>query len=276
MLRGFGGAGRRGAGASGAPGRFIARIARRDPLAATAVVIVAAAALLLLVTDGGRHRAVGPRPPSPSQALPGDQLGPSTGEPVSTYVAVAKQRLATARATGGTGQVTAVVDLTGYLTPAAVTSALAGLDGVQVIRGFARVPPPASGEIHTVSLSASVDLATGLAEVRSQAAKIVSAYRKRVAIAHADPTAANEEVVTAYADDAQQAKLDANGIGPDSGCVFALVVTGPISQLEQLSTTTDVRVLDPAPQSVSSASLMIVPLEPQVTATVGPLAFAGE
>jgi hypothetical protein len=58
--------------------------------------------------------------------------------------------------------------------------------------------------------------------------------------------------------------------------VFSLVVSGPVSQLEQLAEAAAVRVVDPAPATAPLQSLMIVPLEPQVTTTVPALDFAGE
>jgi hypothetical protein len=42
-----------------------------------------------------------------------------------------------------------------------------------------------------------------------------------------------------------------------------------------LSVNPEVRVLDPDPADVPVDQLMIVPLEPQVSATVEPLTFAG-
>jgi hypothetical protein len=239
---------------------------------------VVAAAVLLTATGGDRHRAVAPvsTTPAPATTLPGDQLGPTVGQPVSAYLTVAKQRLTSIEATPTTSPVTAVVDLTGYLTPAALDAELSGLIGVQVIRVFAQVAPPAAGAIHTVTLTAGGDLAADLDALRAQAHTFVVNYRKRVAVSAADPSTANQAVVSAYADEARQAKIDAAGLGASSGCVFALVVTGPVSELEQLAVGPDVRVLDPAPATVPRDSLMIVPLEPQTIATVVPLEFAGD
>lgn len=275
-LRGVGTAGRRGAAATGAPGRFIGRAVRRNPTITTAVATVAGAAVLLVATGGDHHRAVAPVRPSLAEALPGDVLGPTAGDSASTYLGVAQQRLKTIAASATPLPVTAVVDFTGYLTPAAVDSELSGLDGVQVIRAFVRVAPPATGAVHTVTLLSGSDLGTDVALLQAQAHTIVVNYGKRVAIAKADPSVANEQVVTEYADEARQAKIDAAGIGLTSGCVFALVVTGPASQLEQLGALPDVRVLDPAPPTVPREDLMIVPLEPQVLTTVTPLDFAGD
>ena len=50
----------------------------------------------------------------------------------------------------------------------------------------------------------------------------------------------------------------------------------PVSQLEQLAEAAAVRVLDPGPVAASLNTLMVVPLEPQVTTTVPALDFAGE
>jgi hypothetical protein len=251
-------------------------MSRRNPTITATVAILVAAAVLIVATGGDHHHAVAPNGTSQSQTLPGEEIGPTAGEQVSAYLAAAHKRTSTLAASATTLPVTAVVDLTGYLTPAAVTSELGGLAGVQVIRAFARVAPPATGDVHTVTLMPGSDLASDLTLVSAQAQALVVNYRQRVAIAKAHPTAANEEVVTTYAGEAQQAKIDAAGIGATSACVFALVVTGSARALERLAGQPDVRVLDPAPPTVPRSSLMIVPLEPQVTGTVSPLAFAGD
>jgi hypothetical protein len=203
-------------------------------------------------------------------------LGPTAGQPVAGYLTTAQGRLKAMTVSGSTSKVTAVVDLSGYLTAAALNSQLSGLTGVQVIRAFARVAPPADGDIHTITVAANSDLAADIDAVQAEAQTVVVNYRKRVAIAAADPSSANEAVVAAYADAARQAKIDASGIGATAGCVFAMVVTGPADQLERLATSSDVRVVDPAPSSVPQQALMIVPLEPQTIGTVPPLEFAGD
>jgi hypothetical protein len=277
-LRGVVGTRRRAGAATGTPGRGLGRLVRREPTITAAVAIVAAAAILLYATGGDRHHAVPPaRPVTPAApALVGDVLGPTVGQPVSTYLGVAQQRLKGMATAAPSLTVTAVVDLTGYLTASALDAQLNGLAGVQVIRAFAQVAPPAAGDIHTVTLTSGSDLAADLDGLRTQAHTLVVNYRKRVALEASDPSTANEAVVTAYADEARQAKIDSAGIGAASGCVFALVVTGPASQLQRLAAQPDVRVLDPAPPSVPRDSLMIVPLEPQTIGAVPPLEFAGD
>jgi hypothetical protein len=276
-LRRIGGAGRRTTESTGAPGQVVGRLVRREPVITAAVVVVAAAAVLLAATGGDLHRAVKPTSTvASSPPLPNDVLGPTAGQPVAGYLATAQSRLKAMTAGGSAGQVTAVVDLSGYLTAAALGAQLDGLTGVQLIRAFARVAPPADGDIHTITVIANRDLAVDLDEVQAEARTVVANYRKRVAIAAADPSAANKAVVSAYAGEARQAKVDASGIGAGAGCVFAMVVTAAPDQLERLATSPDVRVLDPAPSSVPQQALMIVPLEPQTIGTVPPLEFAGD
>jgi microcompartment protein CcmL/EutN len=82
--------------------------------------------------------------------------------------------------------------------------------------------------------------------------------------------------IQAGAAQAAQARVDATGLSPSCGCVFALVVSGPVAQLQQLAHHAGVRILDPAPVGASLSSLMIVPLEPQVTDLVPALSFAGD
>jgi hypothetical protein len=272
-VRRFGRASRRLGAATGPPGRFVARAARRNPTITTAVVTVVAATTLILATGGDRHQAVAPAPPSAEVVLPGNQLGPTTGDQVSTYLAAAQDRraeLSVSRAQS----ITAVVDFKSYLTAAAVASVLAGEDQVQVTDAFARVAPPAQGDVHTIPLGSGSDLALALTRLSLAQHQTVVSYRKHVALAKRHPTPANQLIVTEYASIAKQAKTDAAGIGAALGCVFALEVTGPPSELQQLATRPDVRVLDPAPSTVATADLMIVPLEPQVVATVPQITFA--
>jgi hypothetical protein len=274
-MRAVGNGGRRLGAATGAPGRLLVRLTRRSPTITAALVSVVAATALILATGGDQHHAVAPAAPNPEVVLPGNELGPIAGQPVSTYLAAAQQRreqlpLSTSNA------VTAVVDLQSYLTAAAVTGVVAGLDGLRVTRAFARAAPPANGDVHAITLMPGDDLADQLTELRASAHQVAVNYRKRVAIAKAHPTVQNGQVVNAYADIARQARVDEVGLGAASRCVFALEVTGPPTELQLLAKQPDVRVLDPAPSTVAQADLMIVPLEPQVTGTVPALEFADD
>lgn len=259
--------------ASGPPGRLVARAARRNPTVSTAVLTVLAAAILLLATGGDQHHAVAPAPQSAEVVLPGNLLGPSAGSSVSAYLTVAQQRRADLAVTKAKS-VTALVDFRGYLTAAATDSVVAGISGIQVNRAFARVAPPATGPVHTLSVTPASNLAVALTRLAQAEHQIVVNYHKRVEIAKTTPSFANQQVVTQYAGVARQANIDAAGVSASTGCVFALEVTGPPAALQQLATRPDVRVLDPVPLGVSLTDLMIVPLEPQVTGTVPALSFA--
>jgi hypothetical protein len=273
VLRGVGRGGRRLGHAAGPPGRWLGRVARRNPTITTAVVAVAAAAVLIVTTGGDVHHGVAPTPPSAQIALPGDQLGPTTGEQVSDYLDVAAQR-ADALTGLAAPSVTAVVDFTSYLTPAAAETVLAGRAGVTVTTAYVRVPPPAAADVHAVAVAAASDLAAAVGRLAVTARQFGVNYREHVALAKAHPTAQNVQVVTQYAGAARQARIDASQLGPAAGCVFALEISGPPSQLQALAKQADVRVLDPAPSTVAAADLMIVPLEPQVTTVVPAPHFA--
>jgi hypothetical protein len=272
-VRGTAGSVRRFVGSGGPPGRWVARTARRNPTIATAVGAVVVAAVLILATGGDLHRAVAPAPPNPQLVLPGNQLGPASGEQVSTYLAAVAERAGELPGTSAPA-VTAVVDFNSYLTASAVQSVLAGHAGIQVSRAFVRVPPPQPGQVHAVTLASGSDLAQGLSRLAANARQIVQSYHKHVALAKRHPSSKNVQVVTAYAGLARQAKLDMTGLSATAGCVFALEVSGPPAQLEALAKHSDVRVLDPAPPTVSTSDLMVVPLEPQVTNIVPAPHFA--
>lgn len=273
-LRRVGRAGRRMAAATGRPGRALSHAARRNVTITTAVVAVALAAGLIVATGGDRHHSVAPAPPNPQTVLPGGQLGPAAGQQASAYIAMAQQREAQLDVSRSS-EVTAVVDLNGYLTSAAVSSVLSQLPGVTLSRAFARAAPPAAGGVHTVTATVA-DLGAQLAQIRHSAHLLVLEYQRRVAIAQQAPTPHNERIVRQYAAIARQARADAAGIGPTADCVFALVVTGPPHELRRLAGRADVRVLDPAPQGVATQDLMIVPLEPQTVGAVAPLQFAAD
>lgn len=272
-IRGVGGGVRRLGRVGGRPRRWLGRAARRNPTITTAVVAVAVAAALIVATGGDQHHAVAPAPLNPQLVLPGNQLGPATGEPVSTYLAAVAQRAGELPGTNAPA-VTAVVDFTSYLTAAAAESVVAGQTGVQATRAFVRVPPPQAAQVHAVSLTTGSDLALDLSRLAATARQIVVSYRKHVALANAHPSVKNVQVVTEYAALARQAKIDTAGLSATAGCVFALEVSGPPAQLEALAKQPDVRVLDPAPSSVSPADLVVVPLEPQVTGVVPAPHFA--
>jgi hypothetical protein len=237
------------------------------------VAAVVVAAVLILVTGGDLHRAVAPAPPNPQIVLPGNQLGPASGEQVSTYLAAVAERAGELPGTSAPA-VTAVVDFNSYLTASAVRSLLEGRPGVQASRAFVRVPPPQPGQVHALTLGAASDLPQAIDQVAATARQIVQSYHQRVVLAQKHPSSKNVQVVTSYAGLARQAKIDMAGLSATAGCVFALEVSGPAAQLEALAKQSDVRVLDPAPPSVSPDDLMVVPLEPQVTNLVPAPHFA--
>jgi hypothetical protein len=156
-----------------------------------------------------------------------------------------------------------------------VTNVLAGVNNVQVNRAFVRAAPPAVSDVHTVTLTSGSDLASDLTVEQAKARTVVTNYHKLVTYATHHPSTRAQSLVKAYSEQGRQASVDAAGIGATSGCVFALVVAGPPDQLQRLAASPEVRVLDPAPAAVPVGDLMIVPLEPQVTAQVPALGFAG-
>jgi hypothetical protein len=276
VLRGGAAAVRVVAGPEGAVGRRVAPWIRREPVIAVALVSVAFAAVLLVVTGGDSHRAVSTPPEATGPVLSDPQrLGPGPGADVDAYLAEAEQGREALNTLRGTQRVDALIDLTGYITPSAVTELLAATPGVDVLRGFARVAPPQAGLVHVLITSDTTDLAAGLEAAHSSANQIALHYERQLDRSLVHPSTRLQEELQAGADDAAAARIDAAGLAPDCGCVFALVVRGPAAQLQQLADAAAVRVLDPAPVTASLDRLMVVPLEPQVTETVPPLEFAG-
>lgn len=275
-LRGVARAVRSVAGPDGLVGRRVAPWVRREPVIAIAMACVAFAAILIAVTGGDEKGSV--RPPSDvgPRLVAGAPLGPVTGATVSSYESQASQRRAALNRLAGSQQLNAVVDLNTYLSAQAIDAMLANTPGIRVLRGFARVPPPQRAGVHVLLTSADTGLSTALTVAQQAAGEVALHYERLLSKSITSPSTDLQTKVAAGAARAAAARIDANGLGPTCGCVFSLVVAGPVAQLEQLSHQAAVRILDPAPVGATLDSLMIVPLEPQVTETVKPLAFAGE
>jgi hypothetical protein len=130
--------------------------------------------------------------------------------------------------------------------------------------------------VHVLLTSPTTDLSAGLTEATQRASDIALRYERELSRSITNPSAKLQARVAAGAGQAAQARIDATGLGPNCACVFALVVSGPVAQLQDLAHQDAVRILDPAPVHAGLASLMIVPLEPQVTDIVPALSFAGD
>jgi hypothetical protein len=276
ILRDVGGAWTRIAGPEGVVGRRVAPLVRREPVAAVAVVCVVVAAVLLAVTGGDSQSVV--RPGGAPSALLSDphRLGPAPGTTFASYSAAAAQRRSALAGLAASDRRYAVVDLSRYVTAQTVDELLGHTPGVDVVRAFARVPPPTPADIHVLITSPSADIATGLAAAHDAAEQIVTTYQREVELARVSPTQQLAAAIAAGAARAAQAQVDAVGLGRTCGCVFALIVSGPVGQLTQLAALPPVRVLDPATGPAPLSTLMVVPVEPQITGIVPPLAFAGD
>jgi hypothetical protein len=263
-------------GSQGVIGRRVAPWVRREPVVAVALLCVAFAAILIVATGGDDHGPVRPGGHVGPRLSGGHLLGPSTGASVSSYESVASRRRGSLQQLAGSQQLNAVVDFKGYLSPQTVSGLLADTPGIRVLRGFARVPPPQQADVHVLLTSAQADLATALTAAQQAAGAIALRYERELSRSITNPSPRLQAKVAAGAARAAAARVDANGLSPTCGCVFAIVVAGPVAQLEQLSHQSDVRILDPAPVAATLGSLMIVPVEPQVTDKVPALTFAGE
>jgi hypothetical protein len=145
-----------------------------------------------------------------------------------------------------------------------------------VLRGFARVPPPVDALVHVLVTSVDANLSTELASAQAAASQIAEHYKSEITQSLASPSTELNDEIDAGAAAAADARVDAAGLSSDCGCVFALIVSGPVSELQELAGAASVRVLDPAPVDTSIESLMVVPLEPQDTKTASELAYAGD
>lgn len=276
-LRGVGSVAAAVIGPRSIAGRRFGPWLRREPVIVIALASVVFAAVLIAVTGGDDQGAVRPTTKSVGPVLPATQrLGPATGASVSSYLTAASSRRDALQTLGSSERVDALVDLTGYISPLAIDSLLAPTPGVAVLRGFARVPPPVMSKVHVLVTSPQANLATELAVAQSAAQQVADHYQAEVNESVRHPSTQLQAEVDAGAPQAADARIDASGLSSDCGCVFALLVSGPVSQLEQLAGDAAVRVLDPAPVNASIESLMVVPLEPEATTLVPALAYSGD
>jgi hypothetical protein len=277
VLRGIGSAASSVVGPRSVLGRVVGPWIRREPVIAISLLSVVLAAVLIATTGGDDHGAVRPSTQSVGPVLPSaDRLGPAPGASVPSYLAAAAGRRDGLQSLGASEHVDALVDLTAYISPLAIDTLLAAMPDVSVLRGFARVPPPVEARVHVLVTSSRANLATELATAQAAASQIADHYKDEISQSLASPSTQLSDEIDAGAATAAAARVDASGLGSDCGCVFALIVSGPVSELEQLAGAASVRVLDPAPIGTSIESLMVVPLEPQDTKKVSELAYAGD
>jgi hypothetical protein len=244
-------------------------------VATAAVILIAVAAALIVLTGGDRRSAVRPKPSTVVPAPADQRLGPTPGMSVAPYLAAARLRLQQLRALPAQQRVTALIDLTGYLTPQAVAASFSPPE-VTIQTVFATVPTARGAAIHTLTTKSAADIAPALTAARLAARTVVHRYRLELLAETQHPSPPLEAAISAGRIRVAEAVVDARGLGPTCGCVFSLLVNGPVGRLLPLADLPDVRVLDPAPPSSRLDQLMVVPLEPQVTGIVPALQYAGE
>jgi hypothetical protein len=277
LLRGVGSVVGAAIGPRSRAGRVVGPWIRREPVIAISLVSVAFAAVLISATGGDDQDAVRPPTQSVGPLLPtAHRLGPAPGASVPSYLAAAAERRDELDSLGASEHVDALIDLTAYISPLAIDTLLSATPDVSVLRGFARVPPPVDAKVHVLVTSALANLATGLATAQSAATEIAAHYKSEITQSLQNPSTQLQDEIDAGAAEARDARIDATGLSSDCGCVFALIVSGPVSEIQQLAGAASVRVLDPAPVDASIESLMVVPLEPQDTTKVSDLAYAGD
>ncbi|HWA67657.1 MAG TPA: hypothetical protein VG899_14950 [Mycobacteriales bacterium] len=276
-LRGLAGAAGAIVGRRSVFGRVLGSWIRREPVIVIAVGSIAFAAVLIAATGGDDQSPVRPSTVAAGPAAPSaGRLGPAPGASVASYLAAAATRRDGLRTLGASQRIDALVDLTSYISPLAVDTLLAATPDVAVVRGFARVPPPVEASVHVLVTSPQANLAVALSAAQASASQVAAHYKSEVTESLASPSPQLSDEIDAGAAAAAEARVDAAGLSSDCGCVFALIVSGPVSQIEDLAGAAAVRVLDPAPVGVSLDSLLVVPLEPQDTKRVSELAYAGD
>lgn len=196
--------------------------------------------------------AGGPGAPPP---VPGaERLGPEAGEPVPDYLRRARRSLPPP----GTGPVWALVQLDGYLGPAAAAALVAGVPGhpVRLSRVVLRVPLPA---VQTALVSRDLP---GQHPAGELAAALRSAARDRSRQSAQAPPGSRRAAVAA----AEAARFRGG-----CGCVLALLVRAGGDALRAVAGRAGVRAVQAAAPGTALQGLAVAPLLPEQRDVAGPV-----
>jgi hypothetical protein len=194
-------------------------------------------------------------------------LGPEVGADVAAYLSRAREDLSALAERDGDGRYLALVLLSDYVTPTALSSVLQGLAVRQV---YLRAPVAGElAEVIEVPTPGDPLASLGAVYARTAADKREQEREFRAladSIEGTGPQDADDRA--AYLVDADRVAAEASAYAADCACVFAAVVEGTASALAGLLAAPGVRGVEVAGRGTELAALEVRPLWPEVQGVV--------
>lgn len=177
------------------------------------------------------------------------RVGVVEGQSIPGYLASSRNELARLLAAPRTGpppQVYALVTLAGYLAPDRLGPVLAD---VTVSEVFSRVPLPKvqTQIVRIPAFRIPEDVIGGMLRVAERKDREAQDYAERGALLTGEGER-ERELRARYASGAQVAQAEATAYRSRCSCVYAAVVRGTPTVLEQVAARPGVRAVDPAPE----------------------------
>jgi hypothetical protein len=197
------------------------------------------------------------------------RVGAAEGEQVSLYTDRARAELQ-ALVSAGTTETYALVSLRGYSTPGTVAPLLTG---VETVRAFVRLPLEGV-QTPIVSFGVrrpAVDVPAAMARVAAEREATAREDEKTAAgLSGDDPK--ERQLREFYTGNARLDRAEAQAYRDGCACVYAVVVRATPVRLAELAGRAGVRVVDPAPEVQRLDRTVFLPLLPEHTTVVGPVA----
>jgi hypothetical protein len=175
------------------------------------------------------------------------RVGVGDGQSIPGYVASSRQELAhLVAAPPSTGDTYALVTLTEYLAPERLTPVLADASVAQV---FGRVPLAATQTqiVHIPAVRIPDDVVAGMVQVAERKEAEAAEYRT-LSGTLTGGSERERQLRQVYDSGAAVATAEATAYRAGCSCVYAAVIRATPSALEEISTRSEVRAVDPAPE----------------------------
>jgi hypothetical protein len=205
------------------------------------------------------------------------RVGVVGGESIPGYVASSRSELAQLVAGGTADRAYALVTFEAYLPPDQLAPTLAGVEVAQV---HMRVPlPEGQTEIESIPVvRVPADVLGGMSAIADRKDREAANYESLSAKLTGDGRE-ERRLRAVYASGAQLAATEAAAYRSRCSCVYAAVVRGVPTVLEQVAGRAEVLAVDPAPEVHRLDEAVFVPPLPETTDAVrsptGPLAVTG-
>jgi hypothetical protein len=175
------------------------------------------------------------------------RVGVGDGQSIPGYVASSRQEVADlVAAPPSTGDTYALVTLTEYLAPERLTPVLRDVSVAQV---FGRVPlsDTQTQVVHIPAARIPGDVVAGMAQVAERKEAEAAEYRTLSSTLTGD-SERERQLRQVYDSGAAVAAAEATAYRTSCSCVYAAVIRAKPSALERISSRSEVRAVDPAPE----------------------------